>query len=51
MVQITEDNRPGCEYCNNKAISYLNNTWVCGNCVKKLVNKIKSQQDRLILEE
>lgn len=50
MVQITEQNRPNCAYCDKKALSYLNSTWICGDCVIKLVNKAKAQQDKLMLE-
>lgn len=51
MMQITEQNRPKCEYCKEPAMTYFNNTWVCGACVQKLVEKIKKNQDKIMLEE
>jgi len=54
MYQITEENRPKCinyKKCKNKAICFMNDMWVCGDCIIKLQNKLKEQKKDLILQE
>ena len=33
-MQFTEENRPMCAKCKkNKAICYMNQLWICGECI------------------
>lgn len=33
-MQFTEENRPICLKCKkNKAICYMDQMWICGNCI------------------
>lgn len=46
-------NRPNCfnyEKCNNAALTIVGDRWVCGECCKKLMAKIKEKNDIIMKE-
>jgi len=51
MVQITEDNIPLCKKCEkNPAICYMNQMWICGECIHKFKQKQIEMQQKAFLE-
>jgi len=54
MYQITEENRPKCfnfEKCENKAIAFINDLWICSACLIKMQENITNQTKSLVLKE
>lgn len=52
MVQFTTDNIPMCKKCDkNKALTLMNNMWICGRCVHEFIQKQEEKARRIFLEE
>lgn len=47
---ITEDNRPMCiKECGRPALSYINDMWVCGECMHLFLQKqIKEKKEAFL---
>lgn len=50
-MQFTEDNIPICVKCKDrKALTLLNNLWVCGECVHEFVQRQEKIKQKIFLE-
>lgn len=47
---ITEENRPKCVKCGNKAICYMDRIWVCGDCLHKHNLKLEEERRKAFIE-
>jgi len=43
--------RPPCKKCGGEAMVFVNNMWLCGNCVIILNEKVNKLKQRLLMEE
>ena len=44
-------NRPQCKKCENPALTNIAGVWLCGECARKYLEKLREKQEKLILEE
>ncbi len=50
-MQITEENRAMCAKCKkNKAMCYMNQMWVCGECIHEYTQEQIKLQRKAFLE-
>lgn len=48
---FTEENRPICAKCKERtALSYLNDMWVCGECMHEYIQKKIKLRQKMFLE-
>ena len=50
-MQFTKDNIPICIKCEkNKALTLMNNMWVCGQCLHEFIQKQEAIKQKIFLE-
>ena len=47
---FTEENRPKCIKCTQPAMCYMNNLWVCGQCLHEYTQKQIKANQKMFLE-
>lgn len=50
-MQITNDNIPHCQKCDENALTLHCGVWLCGQCFANYIEKQRKLQEKMILEE